>query len=111
MNRRELIAASSLAGLNGFAALPAFAQTTTAQLKPGKPFAGTEINLLTVVAPQFKAHEAKLAEFEALTGIKVKYQYVPFGNTREKRSCLAGRLCASSTSQRNLELPECPAVS
>ena len=84
MNRRELIAASSLAGLNGFAALPAFAQTTTAQLKPGKPFAGTEINLLTVVAPQFKAHEAKLAEFEALTGIKVKYQYVPFGNTREK---------------------------
>jgi multiple sugar transport system substrate-binding protein len=50
----------------------------------GKPYAGTELNLLTVVAPQFKAHEAKLAEFEALTGIKVKYQYVPFASTREK---------------------------
>jgi hypothetical protein len=36
------------------------------------------------VAPQFRAHEAKLAEFESLTGIKVKYQYVPFASTREK---------------------------
>ena len=87
MNRRDLLAASSLAGLSGLGGLTssaAFAQTNNAALKPGKPFAGTEINLLTVVAPQFKAHEAKLAEFEALTGIKVKYQYVPFGNTREK---------------------------
>jgi multiple sugar transport system substrate-binding protein len=62
----------------------AFSQGSSAMLKPGKPYAGTEVNLLTVVAPQFKAHEAKLAEFEALTGIKVKYQYVPFGSTREK---------------------------
>ncbi len=53
-------------------------------LKPGKPYAGTELNLLTVVSPQFKAHEAMLADLEAKTGIKVKYQYVPFGNMREK---------------------------
>lgn len=59
------------------------AQNSSA-LKPGKPYAGTEVNLLSVVAPQFKAHEEKLAEFEALTGIKVKYQYVPFANTRDK---------------------------
>ena len=86
MNRRELLAASSLAGITGLGGLgaPAFAQAQGAPLKSGKPYAGTEINLLTVVAPQFKAHEGKLAEFEALTGIKVKYQYVPFGNTREK---------------------------
>jgi multiple sugar transport system substrate-binding protein len=37
-----------------------------------------------VVAPQFSAHEARLPEFEALTGIKVKYQYVPFASMREK---------------------------
>lgn len=84
MKRRELLAATSLAGLAGLSSPPAFSQATGAPLKAGKPFAGTEINLLTVVAPQFKAHEAKLAEFESLTGIKVKYQYVPFASTREK---------------------------
>ena len=82
MKRRSMIQAGAAAfglGLEPWA----FAQAS-GQLKPGKPYAGTELSLLTVVAPQFKAHEAKLAEFEALTGIKVKYQYVPFASTREK---------------------------
>jgi multiple sugar transport system substrate-binding protein len=57
------------------------------------PYAGVELNLLSVVAPQFSAHERKLAEFEALTGIKVKYQYVPFASTREK---LTAELVAQS---------------
>lgn len=82
MKRREILQATA-AGMGGALAPWALAQGTGA-LKPGKPYAGTELNLLTVVAPQFKAHEARLGEFEALTGIKVKYQYVPFGNTREK---------------------------
>ena len=60
------------------------AQAQSALLKPGKPFAGQTVNVLSVVAPQFSAHEARLAEFEAQTGIKVKYQYVPFGSMREK---------------------------
>jgi multiple sugar transport system substrate-binding protein len=60
------------------------AHAQTANLKPGKPYAGQTVNVLSVVAPQFSAHEARLAEFEALTGIIVKYQYVPFANTREK---------------------------
>ncbi|MFN0160095.1 MAG: ABC transporter substrate-binding protein [Burkholderiales bacterium] len=63
---------------------PSLANAQSAVLKPGKPYAGTNLNILTVVAPQFSAHEAKLAEFENLTGIKVKYQYVPFASTREK---------------------------
>ncbi len=54
------------------------------ELKPGKPYAGTTLSVLTVVAPQFKGHEALLPEFEQLTGIKVKYDYVPFANTRDK---------------------------
>jgi multiple sugar transport system substrate-binding protein len=83
MKRRDMIATS--AALAASSALPSISWgQSTAMLKPGKPYAGTEVNLLSVVAPQFKAHEAKLAEFEALTGIKVKYQYVPFANTREK---------------------------
>ena len=82
MKRREILQATA-AGMGGALAPWALAQGTGA-LKPGKPYAGTEVNLLTVVAPQFKAHEARLGEFEALTGIKVKYQYVPFASTREK---------------------------
>ena len=34
-----------------------------ANLKPGKPFAGTEIKILCVVATQFKAHETRAAAF------------------------------------------------
>lgn len=82
MKRREILQATA-AGMGGALAPWALAQGTGA-LKAGKPYAGTEVNLLTVVAPQFKAHEARLGEFEALTGIKVKYQYVPFASTREK---------------------------
>jgi multiple sugar transport system substrate-binding protein len=82
MDRRQAIgaAAATALGLGG-----GLARAQGAPLvKPGKPYAGTTVNVLTVVAPQFSAHEAKLPEFEALTGIKVKYQYVPFASMREK---------------------------
>jgi multiple sugar transport system substrate-binding protein len=82
MKRRDILQATA-AGVGGALTPWALAQSA-ANLKPGKPYAGTEVNLLTVVAPQFRAHEARLPEFEALTGIKVKYQYVPFASTREK---------------------------
>ncbi len=82
LNRRDLIqwSAGSALALSGVGA----ARAQSAVLKPGKPYAGQTVNVLSVVAPQFSAHEARLAEFEALTGIKVKYQYVPFANTRDK---------------------------
>jgi multiple sugar transport system substrate-binding protein len=81
MKRRELIRMAAASGLIP-AAAPAFASTPA--LRPGKPFAGTTINVLSVVAPQFSAHEARLGAFEAATGIKVRYQYVPFASMREK---------------------------
>jgi multiple sugar transport system substrate-binding protein len=92
MKRRDIIAKSAALATASALPLLAFAQNR-AQLKPGKPHAGVELNLLSVVAPQFSAHERKLAEFEALTGIKVKYQYVPFASTREK---LTAELVAQS---------------
>ena len=61
MQRRNVIQAGAMVMGMGTSAF-AHAQST-ALLKPGKPYAGTEISLLTVVAPQFKAHEAKLVEF------------------------------------------------
>jgi multiple sugar transport system substrate-binding protein len=80
MQRRALMQWMAAAGIVPGAA---YAQNTAA-LRPGKPYAGTTVNVLSVVAPQFSAHEARLPEFEALTGIKVKYQYVPFASMREK---------------------------
>lgn len=82
MKRRDILQGTAV-GIGAGLIPSAFAQSAGA-VKPGRPYAGTEINLLTVVAPQFKAHEARLPEFEKLTGIKVNYQYVPFSSTREK---------------------------
>lgn len=82
INRREWMQWSAAAAALGSTSISAHAQS--AVLKPGKPYAGQTVNVLSVVAPQFSAHEARLAEFEAATGISVKYQYAPFSSTREK---------------------------
>ena len=83
MERRLIIqAAAAAAGLAATTGLRA--QTSAAALRPGRPFAGQTVNVLSVVAPQFSAHEAMLPEFERLTGIQVKYQYIPFASMREK---------------------------
>lgn len=55
-----------------------------AQLLPGKPFAGTTVNILLPQASQFRAHEKRLADFEEKTGIKAVYTYVPYGQVRDK---------------------------
>lgn len=83
MQRRQLIQCVA-AATGSVIGLPLVEAQVPSVLKSGKPYAGTSVNVLTVVAPQFSAHEAKLAEFEAATGIKVKYQYVPFASMREK---------------------------
>jgi hypothetical protein len=44
-----------------------FDAQTGANLKPGKPYAGTELNLLTVVAPQFEKLASRLDESVAAT--------------------------------------------
>jgi multiple sugar transport system substrate-binding protein len=60
MKRRGILQATA-AGLSSGIPSWAFSQGI-GSVKPGKPYAGTELNLLTVVAPQFKAHEAKLSQ-------------------------------------------------
>lgn len=81
LGRRTILAAGGAAALAG---LPAHASVTaTPGLRPGKPFAGTELKVLCVVATQFRAHEARLAAFTEQTGITAKYTFVPFVNMRE----------------------------
>ncbi|MCL4675830.1 MAG: extracellular solute-binding protein, partial [Pararhodobacter sp.] len=82
LTRRRLLgsgAAIAVAGMLGARLRPAHAGVT-----PGKPFAGQEVNVLSVQASQFAAHEKRVAEFEELTGIKVNYVYVPFVALRER---------------------------
>ena len=80
IRRRDLLAATAALGL----AAPAGASVTaTPGLRPGRPFAGTELKVLCVVASQFRAHEARLAAFTEQTGITAKYTFVPFASMRE----------------------------
>ena len=79
LNRRTLPA---MAG--AFAASTAAAQVNaTPGLTPGRPFAGTELKVLCVVASQLRAHEARLAAFTEQTGITARYTFVPFASMRE----------------------------
>ena len=83
LSRRDLLAAAG--GAAAFiGAGPAAAQVAaTPGLRPGKPFAGTELKVLCVVASQFRAHEARLAAFTEQTGITAKYTFIPFASMRE----------------------------
>ena len=79
LHRRTLPA---IAG--AFAAGTAAAQVNaTPGLTPGRPFAGTELKVLCVVASQFRAHEARLPAFTEQTGITARYTFVPFASMRE----------------------------
>jgi multiple sugar transport system substrate-binding protein len=83
LRRRDILAAAG--GAAAFIGTgPARAQVAaTPGLTPGKPFAGTELKVLCVVASQFRAHEARLAAFTEQTGITAKYTFVPFASMRE----------------------------
>ncbi len=76
LNRRQILGT----GLGVGAALT-FPRLALAQ---GKPFAGTQINVMVPIATQFRAQEKRLGEFESLTGIKAAYTYVPYAQVRDK---------------------------
>ncbi len=82
LGRRHLLAAAGGTGL-GLAGPAGASVTATPGLRPGKPFAGTELKVLCVVASQFRAHEARLAAFTEQTGITARYTFIPFASMRE----------------------------
>ena len=52
--------------------------------KASAPFKGTELNVIFLDRPGYRAIIKLLPEFEKQTGIKVNYEIVPYENTREK---------------------------
>ncbi len=83
LHRRDILAAAAGGAAMALAGKAKASVTQTPGLRPGKPFAGTELKVLCVVASQFRAHEARLAAFTEQTGITAKYTFVPFASMRE----------------------------
>ena len=60
------------------AAVPAYG------LKPGKPYKGETIKIMAVNTPQFVALQMRTQQFTDVTGIDVKWLFVPFKPLQEK---------------------------
>ncbi len=63
-----------------------WAQDLPYGLKPGKPYEGTELNVMAVVTPQFTGLALRDNEFEEMTGIIVNWTEIPFVGLQEKVS-------------------------
>ena len=75
----------------GLAAVALMATTLSAtagdlpyNLLDGQPYAGTTINVLSVVTPQFDGLMLRDQEFTDLTGIEVEWTFIPFGSLQER---------------------------
>ena len=85
LTRRDFVRSSVAASaVLGFGA-PVFAQAGAPYgLKPGKPFAGTTVNIMLPNAGQYRAQAKRLGQLEELTGIKAVHGYVPYGQLLDK---------------------------
>ena len=77
ISRREALAGAAALAASGVSG-------ARAAVTPGKPFAGQTVNVMVVRSSQFAAQAKRLPQFEAETGIKVKFTDIPFGSVREK---------------------------
>lgn len=78
-SRRALLALGSAA-----IAAPALGQALPYGLRPGKPFNGVRLNVLAVVTPQFDGLQLRTTEFTTMTGIEVRWDFIPFASLQEK---------------------------
>ena len=81
--RRNFLVATCLSLAVG---LPVIGQADDVKygLLEGKPFAGTKLNILSVVTPQFDGLMLRDEEFTKMTGIETEWTFIPFGSLQEK---------------------------
>ncbi len=84
MRKLSLLKAGIAAVALSVASLAAHASDMPYNLKEGKPFAGTKLNILSVVTPQFDGLMLRDDEFTKLTGIETEWTFIPFGSLQEK---------------------------
>lgn len=84
MNKRQFLA-TALSAAIAFA-IPALAGAEEMKygLKADKPYAGTKLNILSVVTPQFDGLMLRDKEFTDMTGIETEWTFIPFGSLQEK---------------------------
>jgi len=85
--RKWLLATLSALAFTAGAAMTAPQTASAAEwdiAKAAAPFKGTQINVIFLDRPGYRAIIKLLPEFEQKTGIKVNYEIVPYENTREK---------------------------
>jgi multiple sugar transport system substrate-binding protein len=81
---RNTVSALALT-LAATALAPAAARAETWDItKAAAPYKGTELHVIFLDRPGYRAIIKLLPEFEKQTGIKVNYEIVPYENTREK---------------------------
>lgn len=84
MHIRTLIAAGFIAVASMATPMMSSAEDPPYNLLPDKPFAGTKLNILSVVTPQFDGLMLRDNEFTELTGIETEWTFIPFGSLQEK---------------------------
>mgnify|MGYP000703409155 CR=1 FL=1 len=114
-NRRQFT--SSLALMSATGLLPSLARAQSTDplhfgLKPGKPYAGTEVTIMLPNAAQYRAQRKRLGQLEELTGIKAIHSYVPYGQLLDKITTEAVSRSASpwphiATCRRAVALSPC----
>src|SRR5271155_1085546 len=80
---RNVSAATILMATATFAAPAALAETWDIA-KAAAPYKGTQLNVIFLDRPGYRAIIKLLPEFEKATGIKINYEIVPYENAREK---------------------------
>ena len=86
-DRRDFLgAAAALGAAAGFAPFASAATPEAAayKLKPGKPFAGTNVTLMLPNAAQYRGQALRLGQLEEMTGIKARYSWVPYAQLLDK---------------------------
>ena len=81
---RHSVSAAVMLLASALAAPPAAQAETWDIGKAAAPYKGTQLNVIFLDRPGYRAIIKLLPDFEKQTGIKVNYEIVPYENTREK---------------------------
>lgn len=84
ITRRGLLASAVAGGALAGLGRTARAADIPYGLKPGKPYAGQQVNIILPNAAQYRAQAKRLGQFTDLTGIKANFIYCPYGQLLDK---------------------------
>lgn len=84
LTRRGLLGTAAAGGMLAGGLKPGRAAGLPYGLKPGKPYAGTTVNIILPNAGQYRAQAKRHPAFTELTGIEANFIYVPYSTLLDK---------------------------